>query len=103
VKSKHYTNDDGNPSGGYVEAIGLSIRWQNGPMKDAEGDALKQNGAFVEDVILAALDRLRYFQSTRFRTVHNNLAIIALESAVQHLKMRTKDREERGVEGTYEE
>jgi len=103
VRSVHYTNDDGNPCGGYVEGTGLKIQWQNGPMKDIDGMLLKKNGAFVEDVIEAALGRLRYFQGTRFANRYNESVIIALESALAHLNDRTKDREERGVEGTYEE
>jgi hypothetical protein len=60
------------------------------------------NGAFVEDVIAAAVDRLRYYQTSRFACESNFRAIEHLEAAMKVLDQRTKDREARAVEGTHE-
>lgn len=91
----------GNPAGGTTVGLGIDIRWQAGPL--GRGDDRKlPNGAFVEGVILAALDRLQFYQSTKFSCRENALAITKLEEALHWLQHRTEDRERRGVEGTHE-
>lgn len=91
---------DGNPTGGTVEGVGLSIQWQNGPLGNGE-DRKKPNGAFVETVISAAIQRLEFFQDSKFKCRENALAITKLEEALHWLEHRTKKREERKVEGTH--
>ena len=62
---------------------------------------LERTGAFVEDVIAAALDRIEHYQTSEFRCRENALAITKLEEALHWLAHRTADRERRGVEGTH--
>ncbi len=78
----------------------MLIKWQNGPLGRGN-DRKEPNGVSVEDVIRAALDRLRYYQQNKFGCELNGYAIDHLESALRHLNKRTTEREERGVEGTH--
>lgn len=100
TESHNFKDADGNPTGGYVEGLGLKIEWQNGPRKDAfTGEMKPANGAFIEDAIVAAKQRLEFFQQTQFKCRENALAITKLEEALHWLDHRTKDRAARGVEG----
>lgn len=107
VRSEFVTDQDGRPTGGgtvmYVDADGemqkqvIYIAWQDGIVGDAG-----QNGAFVEDVIEAARQRIQFFNSNpRFRCRENSLAITKLEEALQWLDWRTRNRVAQGVENTY--
>ena len=97
-KAENYGGDV--PAGGYVEGVGLRIDWQDGPLgRGAERG--EPNGAFVETVIAAALQRIEYYNSTQFRCRENSLAITKLEEALHWLNARTRDREARDVEGTH--
>ena len=98
--SKHANDELGNPAGGHSEATGISIDWQNGPLGRDE-ERLESNGAFVETVIAIAIDRLEYYQASRFNCRENALAITKLQEAIHWLNHRTRIREERGVEGTH--
>lgn len=71
------------------------FRWQVGPIGE-----VGRNGMQVEDVIQVAIDRLRELNVPPFNTRENSLAITDLESAQNWLYRRTREREERGVEGT---
>lgn len=91
---------NGNPAGGFVEGEGLQIQWQNGPLgRGAERQ--KPNGAFVEDVIAAAIQRIKYYQDSKFNCRENAIALTHLETALLWLNKRTADREAREVEGTH--
>ena len=96
-------DDNGNPTGGSVSGVGLSISWQNGPL--GRGDDRKEpNGAFVETVIAAAKQRIEFYQKAsdgRFECRENRLAIACLTDALGYLDDRTKSREARNVEGTH--
>lgn len=93
--------DRGNPAGGKTTATGLTIDWQKGPLgRGAERQ--EPNGAFVETVVLAAIDRLRFYQAGRFACAENEAAIQHLADALAALDARTKDRERREVEGTHQ-
>lgn len=112
---KNNEDENGNPTGGYVSGIGLSINWQNGPLgrhadSCEEGKPCKvlsgctrkdPNGAFVETVISAVKQRLEYFQASKYECASNADAIIALQAALDVLESRTKNRENREVEGTH--
>ena len=102
ITSNHFNDADGNPSGGITFGRGFAIGWQNGPLGRGE-DRIEPNGAFVEDVLASALDRLNYYQESRFNCEHNAIAVRHIESALAALNDRTVSREERGVEGTHEE
>ena len=102
IEGVHELDEDGNPAGGRTTGIGIDIRWQDGPLGEVGSPERKEpNGAFVEGVIAAALDRLRHYQLTKFNCRENSLAITKLEEALHWCQHRTADREARGVEGTH--
>ena len=92
--------ENGMPAGGYVTGVGLVIKWQNGPLGRGE-NRKEPNGAFVETVIRAALQRIEYYQASQFACRENALAITKLEEALMWLNKRTANREARNVEGTH--
>lgn len=99
--SQHWLDSGRKPAGGVSSSRGLSISWQNGPL--GCGDNRKEpNGAFVETVIRAALDRLEFYQCGNFACDENDTAIRRLQYALDALESRTKDRETRAVEGTHQ-
>lgn len=124
ITSDHFTDGDGNPDGGQTYGTGLAIAWQRGPLAgdvgadecifehDDEGQADEglhigvcrraPNGAFVENVIAAALDRLSYYETTKFSCFENRDAIRHLEEALAALGSRTNRRRHVGREGTHE-
>jgi len=93
-------DEHGNPAGGVAFGNGFCISWQRGPLGRGAERTIP-NGAFVEDIIAAALDRLRFYQGSKFNCPENAMAIEALEGALLQLESRTQDRETRGVEGTH--
>ena len=107
VRSDFTVDENGNPTGGFsrmftsdgeMEQEVLHVRYQNGVVVDGE-----QNGAFVEDVIEAARQRLLFFNANpKFRCRENSLAITKLEEALQWLDWRTRQRDLQGVENSYE-
>lgn len=102
VALSNHLDENGNPAGGFVEGIGLSIVWQDGPLA-VDGTRREPNGAFVETVIAAAVQRIEHYNETKFRCRENSLAITHLQEALHWLEHRTADREARGVEGTHEQ
>ena len=102
MKSEHWTDQDGNPAGGTTYGRGFTIGWQNGPLGSGK-DRREPNGAFVEDIIRAAIHRIEFYQGSRFVCRSNANALEHLTSALDHLNARTRDREDRGVEGTHTE
>jgi len=101
IKSEHYLDAEGNPSGGKTMARGIDITWQCGPLGQGK-DRIEPNGAFVEDVISAALDRLQYYQDSKFACDENGRVISNLHDALAWLTIRTEKRKQRGVEGTHQ-
>lgn len=101
MRSSHVTDTDGNPTGGVTRGRGLKIDWQNGPL-GRPPNRKEPNGAFVEDVIKAAVDRLEYYQQSKFACEENAKALEYLHMALNNLATRTTKREAREVEGTYE-
>ena len=95
------SDENGNPTGGFVKATGIEIKWQDGPL-GRDGDRKEPNGAFVEGVIAAAIQRLEFFQNSKFKCRENALAITKLEEALLWLQWRTINREKRSVEGTHQ-
>ena len=94
-------DDDGNPDGGTVRGKGINIKWQKGPLGNGK-DRKEPNGAFVVDVIIVAKQRIDFYQKSGFACRENELAISYLQQALMHLDLRTKRRENEGVEGTHE-
>lgn len=99
--AEHNTDANGKPAGGKSWGTGFEINWQNGPLV-VDGVRRQPTGAFVETVIQAAADRIRYYQSGEFSCRQNALALTKLEEALHWLNDRTKEREARGVEGTHQ-
>lgn len=113
IEATNSFDSDGNPTGGEVylkvtkngdtEHPAIVINWQDGPRGQGEGKPLAEpNGAFVEDVLWAALQRLEFFQDSKYRCRENSLAITKLEEALFILKDRQLSRSERNVEGKHE-
>lgn len=100
--SRHWNDSNNNPEGGVSTGTGFTISWQHGPLGNGE-NRVEANGAFVEDVISACIDRIKYYQDSRFNCSSNAKAIEHLNIALEALDSRTKDREVRGVEGTHNE
>lgn len=90
--SNFYTRDE-NPSGGTSGGEGYSIVWQDGVQEP--------NGAILEDLIATCVDRLEFFQASKFSCRENALAITHMQEALHWLNHRTLARRRRGVEGSY--
>lgn len=116
LEAHNQLDDKENPTGGdvtlYIDTPGenypaLTVKWQDGPRGtkkvNADGSPVlaPPNGAFVEDVIWAALQRLEFFNESKYRDRANSLAITHLEQALQALKNRQLERSHRQVEGQH--
>lgn len=100
LRCRNYADEQGNPAGGYVHGPGLCIAWQDGPRgKDEAGELLPANGAFVEDAIAAAFQRLAFFQDSKFKHEANAKAMEHLQAALDCLQERALARQARGVLG----
>lgn len=102
MSENHFVDADGNPAGGTTFGRGFAIAWQNGPLV-VDGVRREPNGAFVEDIIQAAIGRIEFYQSSKFACQTNADALESLREAVSHLHRRTAMRESQGVEGTHEQ
>lgn len=99
----NWTDDQGRPAGGVVNGTGFVITWQNGPLGSPDDpDRREPNGAFVEDVIAAALQRIEHYQNTQFACEENEDAIDYLNLALKRLEDRTSRRVADNTEGTHE-
>ena len=99
-KSEHWLDANGAPEGGTSFGNGFAIGWQHGPL--GRGPERKDpNGAFVEDVLAAVINRIEFYQAGRFASHYNARALDHLRAAAAELDARTKDREARAVEGTH--
>jgi len=94
-------DDAGTPTGGTTRSVGIEIAWQDGPLVSG-GAVGEPNGARVEGLIAAAVNRLRFYQSTRFSCRENEQTTHKLEEALDWLNRRSSDRQARGVKGTHE-
>lgn len=100
--SHHFHDANKLPSGGHVYGTGFAIAWQSGPLGRGE-ERKTPNGAFVEDVIAAVVDRLEWYQASGFSCFENANALRHLRDALAVLESRTKRREIAGIEGTHVE
>jgi len=101
INDNHFLDANGNPEGGQTFGNGFAIAWQRGPLgRDANRKA--PNGAFVEDVIAAAKDRILWYQQdTRFKCDENDDALTYLQLTLNRLSARTARRSVAGTEGTH--
>lgn len=90
MKSEHRIDEAGNPAGGLTYGTGYAIIWQDGPLGRG-GDWKEPNGALVENVIEAAIDRLEFFQRSKFACEDIGKAIERLYAALDALATRTVD------------
>jgi hypothetical protein len=98
--AEHWSDAEGNPAGGVSTGRGFTISWQNGPL--GRGETRREpNGAFVEDLIQAVIERIEFYEASRFACMANAEAIASLKEAAAVLDARTRDREQRAVEGTH--
>lgn len=100
--SNHFSDSENRPAGGTTCGTGFTIGWQNGPLGRGD-ERIEPNGAFVEDVIDACADRIKFYQASEFACDANQKALEHLEAALECLDSRTKDREAREVEGTHKQ
>ncbi len=85
-----------NPSSTRGVPAKLTVLFQNGPILEHG-----VNGV-THEVLLAILqDRLEGFQSGAYANQYNDLALQHIIAAQSVLQLRTKERLERGVEGTH--
>ena len=98
ITSFHWNDTNGNPAGGATYGHGFAISWQNGPLNEPGGG---RNGAFVEDLTRAVIDRIEYYQSSRFACDENAEALEHLRAALFAMNKRTSRRVAAGVEGTH--
>lgn len=96
----HFYDADGNPAGGHSWGQGYAIAWQNGPLGRG-AERKPPNGAFVEDILSAAIARMEFYQRTKFACEDNAEALRGMYAARAALQRRTRGREERNVEGTH--
>ena len=101
ISQLHFTDGDGNPAGGRTRGVGIMIDWQDGPLA-VDGVRKEPNGAFVEDIVDAAIGRIEFYQGSRFHCLENATALGHLRAAAEVLAERTRERERRGVEGTHQ-
>lgn len=111
--AENVLDENENPTGGCVvlhvdkrgdtEYPALIVNWQDGARGEQGSTELAPpNGAFVEDVLWAALQRLEFFNESKYRDRANSLAITHIEQALQALKDRQLERSFRNVEGKHE-
>ena len=101
-RSQHRLDARAHPAGGTASGRGFSVCWQNGPLIDPDtGERRPPNGAFVETLLGVVLDRMHFYQDTKFSCDSNQRIIEHLEAALREMQARTRDRQARGVEGTY--
>lgn len=117
LKANNQLDENDNPTGGDVylqvtkngdpEFPALVVNWQDGARgkgtnPDGSPALAEPNGAFVEDVLWAALQRLEFFNESKYRDRANSIAITHVEQALQALKDRQLERSHRNVEGKHE-
>ncbi len=100
IHEHHWSDSTGTPTGGSTFGPGFAISWQNGA-RGRDGERREPNGAFVENILKAAVGRLNYYQNSRFNCPENAEALEHLNKALEVLDARTKAREARKVEGTH--
>ncbi len=76
-------------------AVMLPVRFQNGPILEAG-----VNGISIEALLAIVEDFLAGFQSGQFACRENAIALTKIQEAMMWLQKRTRDRVNRGVEGT---
>lgn len=104
--AENWVDADGNPAGGVASGRGFTISYQNGPLgRVGTDERTEPNGAFVEDVVGAVLNRMKFYQTAsdgRFACEENAECIALLERFLEVQQSRTARRTESKTEGTHE-
>lgn len=100
--TSHHYDAEGKPDGGVTFGQGFTISWQRGALRNEDGTFRHPNGAFIEDIIDAAKDRLEYHQQSPYACDENAQAIALLTEALATLENRTKRRELSGKLGYHD-
>jgi len=79
---------------GSVSKHSATLCFQNGPISE-----VGMNGITIEALLAVCKDRLDGFQSGPFACDSNQVALDAINNALDALHSRTRERRERGVEG----
>lgn len=74
----------------------MRISFQNGPIKEHG-----VNGVTQEALLAIVIDRLKSFQAGPYACKSNADALAHIETGLEHLLARTRERMARGVEGTH--
>ena len=91
--------ENGEVLGGHVTGVGVDITWQCGPAGPCREGV---NGAFVEDVIEAVIQRLVAYERTKYAHKANKEAIAHLKQAIYSLNSRMTTRRTAEKLGTGE-
>ena len=100
LNNVNLTDANGDPAGGefWVKTVDgedvLVGKWQDGPIAE-QGE----NGIGVENLLSLAIDRLAFYQNSRFACAENDRALTLLRNALGVLNARTARRTKAGVEG----
>lgn len=90
-------DDTMNPAASVNDQPGmLDIVFQNGPINE-----VGVNGITHEALLAILIDRLEGFQRGKFANDCNKRALECLLDAQNYLQQRTRERMDRGVEGTH--
>ena len=111
IHSRHWGNDEQPenpattsvlPRGGMTTGPGMTLVWQDGHIaRDGRGNPIDEaNGTFVEDVVIAAIGRLEFYQATAFPCEENTAALEHLNAALDIMIKRRDRRTEQGTIGT---
>ena len=76
-----------NPSGGFVEGVGLKIIWQSG-LSTQDTEKEDPDGTFVETVLKAVKNRIEFYQTGWSACTENVVALIKIREALQILDSR---------------
>lgn len=97
-ESASYYDDLDRPAGGNASGTGWTISWQNGVVDPVD----VPNGAMLEDVMMACIHRLEFYQGGDFACDENATALAGLRWGRDALLARRRDRSKRGVLGTHQ-
>ena len=92
----HDTSRNSSAPHDFADETKTTILFQNGPIPENG-----VNGITQEALIAICIDRLESFQAGPFACRENALALTKLQEAQMWLQKRTRDRMDRGVEGTH--
>lgn len=104
--------EDGTPDGGSavclvpsgdVQLEVLRLRWQQGALVDPDTKQERPaNGVFLATVARVVVDRLEYYQSTKFACAENAEALEHFRKGLALLEKRANRRSGEGTLGTHE-